>query len=311
MATRLAQHINRLKKKQHHSNYLQNAWNKYPESEFRAILLEVVSSRAKLVDREQYWIDHHNSYKDGFNGRPSANNMFGMEWSESTNEKRREANKKTWSDPKLREKLSNKFKGVHRGVWTDESRKLVSQKIKAFLDQNPSHVEKMHTALAVPAAQKRRMEGIERSLQDPKIRSARIKQLRTASKSPKKIEMLRLAYFQKFGRSSAGCDTPEEFDELCLRLYKEGMTVRAIGRELDIDHKSVSSRLKRMGVEIKRHPISGSEVGGSKLKEADVRQILERIKEGESVAKIAKKFSVSPGTIYDIKSGKTWRGISR
>jgi group I intron endonuclease len=310
MAVRIAQHLNHLNSDKHHSKYLQNAWNKYPEDEFHAIVLEVVTSQSKLVEREQFWIDNYNSYRIGFNGRPTANNMFGMEWSESTNRKRRESNKKTWSDPILREKLSQKFTGTHRGNWTDKSKNIVRQKMKAFILENPSHLKKMHAALARPDAQKRRLEGITKSLQDPEVRSARIRQLSKASASPDRLKALRLAYFEKYNRNSGECDTPEELDELCSKLYGEGLTARAIGREIGMAHKSVSARLRRMGVHIKRHPNKGSKVVGSKLSEANVKLIKQCIKEGNSIAEIAKMFSVSNATIYDIASGRTWKDVA-
>ena len=106
---RLNQHKVQLERGQHHSRYLQNAWNKYGAQAFTAVLLEKVEDRDTLAVREQAWIDALDSYRGGFNARPNAENFFGMEWSEEQNAARKLSNKKTWARPELREALAPAF----------------------------------------------------------------------------------------------------------------------------------------------------------------------------------------------------------
>ena len=95
---RLNKHRGELQKNQHHSKYLQNAWNKYGEDEFLAIVVEKVNVRDNLSEREQYWIDYYDSYKNGFNARPTAENFYGMEWSDEQNIARKNSNIQRWKD---------------------------------------------------------------------------------------------------------------------------------------------------------------------------------------------------------------------
>lgn len=54
---RWKEHKNDLKNGAHHSQKLQNAWNKYGEDSFEFSILEAVFDKAKLLEQEQYWID--------------------------------------------------------------------------------------------------------------------------------------------------------------------------------------------------------------------------------------------------------------
>jgi len=83
---RKSEHIRRLNKKEHHSRKLQRAWDKYGEESFEFIILEQNINQEMLAEREQYWINYHNSYNKGYNGREHAtpcpvgemNGMYGI-----------------------------------------------------------------------------------------------------------------------------------------------------------------------------------------------------------------------------------------
>ncbi len=257
--SRLNQHKNSLFQNKHHSKYLQNAWNKHGVAGFVVIVLEEVASRDKLTVREQYWIDFYDSYRNGFNARPTAENFFGMEWSSEQNEARRRSNKLAWANPTLRNKLSDKFKGTKRGVWTKESHQLQSDSLKALHKKNPEWRKKCRSILSRPENVRKRISGVRRSMEDPEIYRARVAQLRKASESPKRIDNLRAANFNKYNRSVLGVDNSDELDELCRKLYSEGHSLREIGRMISMDHKSVSSRLRKLGVVITRGHKKGSE----------------------------------------------------
>lgn len=74
---RFKDHIRKLKNCVHHSAKLQNSCNKHGVSSLELHIIEVCSLD-RLLEREQYWIDYHNSYREGYNSsaisnRPSSN----------------------------------------------------------------------------------------------------------------------------------------------------------------------------------------------------------------------------------------------
>ncbi len=56
--------------------------------------------------------------------------------------------------------------------------------------------------------------------------------------------------------------------------------------------------------------LHGERHGQSRFKEKDVRQILERLKQGESSANIAKEFQVSKTAVLKLKWGHTWKHVT-
>lgn len=187
---RLRQHWNMLVADAHHSQFLQNAWNKYGYLEFEACVLEIVEDFDVLIDREQYWIDFFDSYKQGFNARPNASSVAGIKWTKAQNDARRRSNIKAWSNLKLRQKLSEKFKGKRRGVWTEESHKKVSASLRKAHNEKPEWRSVLKAALEDPSVQKKRVAGIRKSLENPKIYKARISQLQEASGNPKNLSFV-------------------------------------------------------------------------------------------------------------------------
>jgi hypothetical protein len=235
---------------------LQNAWDKHGQAAFSFILLErnpeFLSDVVKRREREQFWIDQFDSFKKGFNARPKADSMLGHEWSDAQNEARKRSNKEAWADEFLRAKLSVKFKGYRRGKWTAASHARVSETLKQRHAENPKWRQDAQKWLHSPANEAKRIAAMTRALQRPEVHAARVQQMRRASESPKKVIAIRQTYFKKFNRESLGFKSPEEMDEACLRLYREGKSCRSIGRILNVDHHGVSSRLRRLGVSPER-----------------------------------------------------------
>src|SRR5205085_7831949 len=67
-------HKTQLNRKCHHSPKLQAAWSKYGQRSFVFEIIEgIVDSENKtLTQREQYWLDHHDSYRKGYNSTSVA-----------------------------------------------------------------------------------------------------------------------------------------------------------------------------------------------------------------------------------------------
>ena len=74
-------HIKDLKNNKHHSPYLQKSWNKYGTEMFEFQILEECEKEV-LIEREQYWIDYFDSYRNGYNSTPKAGNTLGFKMSE-------------------------------------------------------------------------------------------------------------------------------------------------------------------------------------------------------------------------------------
>lgn len=80
---RWAVHRNELRHNQHHSRYLQRAWNKHGEEAFVFRILEVCAGE-QCVEREQYWID---TLRPKFNMHPLARSPLGVKRSNETRAK--------------------------------------------------------------------------------------------------------------------------------------------------------------------------------------------------------------------------------
>jgi group I intron endonuclease len=76
-------HRSSLRGNYHDNSYLQNAWNKYGESNFIVVVLEL-ASQSELEYKEQWWIDNLNCCDKsiGYNARTNATNNFGFKHSE-------------------------------------------------------------------------------------------------------------------------------------------------------------------------------------------------------------------------------------
>ena len=92
VAKRWRVHRNDLKIGKHHSVKLQRAFAKYGAENFDFQILECVAERSLLAEREQYWINlHQSSTRNGYNACPVAGNCSGLKASESAKQNMREA----------------------------------------------------------------------------------------------------------------------------------------------------------------------------------------------------------------------------
>jgi len=79
MYTRTRRHLSDLKNGKHYNRYLIRAYKKYGNS-IIPVVLEIVKNRESLIEREQYWIDHFESYnnKVGYNICIIADRLTGI-----------------------------------------------------------------------------------------------------------------------------------------------------------------------------------------------------------------------------------------
>lgn len=63
---RIKTHLSRLKRDIHHSEYLQNAYNKYGKDNLKFSVIEILETSENKIVREQYWMDYYKSYDRNF-----------------------------------------------------------------------------------------------------------------------------------------------------------------------------------------------------------------------------------------------------
>lgn len=103
-------HKSDLRKGKHHSLKLQRAWNKYGEESFQFRLIETSVPLSLLTDREQYYMDTHKAYVEGFNCAPNAACTRGVKQSPETIAKRVIKLRKALTGHKLSEETKAKIR---------------------------------------------------------------------------------------------------------------------------------------------------------------------------------------------------------
>lgn len=83
-------HISKLRNNRHKNEKLQNAWNKYGESNFHFNIIEIVDAE-KLDEAEVHYIELYNSFKNGYNKDTGGSGQKTM--TEETKRKIRESKK--------------------------------------------------------------------------------------------------------------------------------------------------------------------------------------------------------------------------
>ena len=76
-------HLKLLRKLKHHSIKLQRAYNKYGEERLRFKVLEFCDPK-DCIDRENFYIRHHDSCKNGYNMQPNAQSSIGRKQQKSS-----------------------------------------------------------------------------------------------------------------------------------------------------------------------------------------------------------------------------------
>lgn len=155
-------HLRSLRGGYHPNPHLQNAWNKYRDEQFDFVVIEYCDPE-KCIEREQYWIDEMETYKNGngYNRSPTAGSNLGFNHSEETkvgmSDKMSGVPMEGWVKEKIREALTGKVKSAeHRAnLWknrqgwrhSEESRKKISDGLLRAVEEGrrPGPVDYKHT----------------------------------------------------------------------------------------------------------------------------------------------------------------------
>lgn len=308
--TRIQRHLLELRNGTHFSTKLNRAWQKYGQVAFDMIILEEVPLRPDIIIREQYWIDFLTSCTDGFNLRPKADANWGMQWTPDQNTRRSVSNKIAWSNPILRAQLAQRFKGKKRGEWNTESHIKASETLKKRHSENPQLRLLMLASLQPMEIQMKRLERMRSALKKPEVYKKRVAQLREASKLPKRIANMREAAIQRLNLANIGIHSSADFDQMIIKMYTDGLSLRGISKIVGMDHKSIANRLRQAGTTITNRYAHGLQ-SPHKLTENEVIDIIERLSSGEKQSSIAKYYLISSSVISEINTGKAWKHIPR
>jgi group I intron endonuclease len=133
-------HKSGLKRGKHPNKHLQSAWNKYGEFVFIFELIEIITDYTILLEREQYYIDSHQSFNDkiGYNisknasapmlgrshteeskkkiGKASEGNTYALGYKASDETKAKMSKSRQYTSQETRNKRSLALMGNRNGV---------------------------------------------------------------------------------------------------------------------------------------------------------------------------------------------------
>ncbi len=146
LEAREQRHFKNLSNGNHHSNKLQNSYNKHGEDSFIFESIEEYEEidNDKLIQREQHWIDYYDSYNSGYNCRPKAENNYGHKHSEETKtlmSKRHSGKNSAMYGRKLSEETKEKIRQKMLGRKFSEE--TIEKKRKAALNRTHSEETKL------------------------------------------------------------------------------------------------------------------------------------------------------------------------
>lgn len=121
--SRIRNHKSSLNCDRHHNSHLANAWRKYGAETFLFEIIEEIDDTARLIEREQWWIDRLDTVKSGFNIRPRAESCRGIKHSEQSKQNMSKAQKGLKKKPlteEHRQKISKAMSGIKCKPMTEE-----------------------------------------------------------------------------------------------------------------------------------------------------------------------------------------------
>lgn len=132
---RRREHIYTLNKKTHRNKYLQRAWDKYGQENFKFEILEENVDKDKLLEREQFYLDTLKPYLEeiGYNLNPTAGSNLGFKMPKEAIEKIRKANTGKKHSEETKKRISEIQIGKKRKFI---SKFLISQKCRG--EKNPA-----------------------------------------------------------------------------------------------------------------------------------------------------------------------------
>lgn len=164
--TRFISHRSELNRNVHHSIKLQRAWNKYAADSFGFYAIQYCEKQ-DLIINEQYWIDFFDSFNNGYNCRPKAENWLGKNHTKESKEKNRLAHLGKKQSKETIEKRANSNRGQKRNEETKKKmglskigntyflgKKLTEEHRQKLIKSNTGKIMSDETKLKISASKK-------------------------------------------------------------------------------------------------------------------------------------------------------------
>jgi group I intron endonuclease len=122
--------------KNKHNDRFQNFVNKYGIETLIFTIIEVVNDKNELINREQFWINNHESYnsKKGFNICKIAGSILGVEMPQ------------THKDACKKRMLDNKYRSGKKR--SDREKKEIGERTKKMWEENPDKLKRMSNKIS-------------------------------------------------------------------------------------------------------------------------------------------------------------------
>lgn len=148
-------HKHLLRNGKHYNKHLQSAWDKYGEDCLIFGILEIIADRDLLLEREQYWINYHESFNDkkGYNLLSIAGSRLGSSHTDETRKKLSESHKgqKSWNKGKK-----------HSDITKEKLRRIAqTDKVKLSKRKKGEYCHSEKAKLKISEALKRRVCTLE------------------------------------------------------------------------------------------------------------------------------------------------------
>lgn len=324
---RWKEHKRALKGNYHKNIYLQRAWDKYNEKNFKFKIIQLVNSEEELNSREIYWIKELKtlSTENGYNLTSGGEG-------ESPNQDVRNRIRNTLIEyyninPQAREKARKTFDNYYKSHPEERRYKGTPQGI---LKMKESSKGRIPWNKGIPCSQETK-DKLSLSLKGNIPWNKGIPTNVIPWNKNKRGYKIHTEEFKiKIGNLSRG--ESNGFSKLTnadvikiKEMLAQGITGKTISSTFGITETNISSikngqswshiKLENISNDeiknIKSHKegLKGSENINSKLKEEDIIEIKTLIHNGYTNIEIAQKYNVSPSTISDIKRNKTWSQI--
>lgn len=114
---RWKEHKSKIYRSKYKNSYLYNSFDKHKINNFTFEIIEKCKQQ-KIIEREIYWIEYYDSYKNGYNITSGGQGTFGY--------KHTDEDKKIMSDIKIKQRFEPWNKGK-TNVYSEETKKLMSE----------------------------------------------------------------------------------------------------------------------------------------------------------------------------------------
>lgn len=299
---RWREHRNRLNSDTHDNQHLQNAWNKYGETNFKFEIIELVKDRDKLIEREQDWIDKTQCYKRdvGYNIAQFADTNL-RRLSEKTIKKIADLYKQGVHYKKIAETTRVSVATVH-----DIKNGHIYNEITGFekIEYKPNKLNVKEVKYIARICKNAIKRGIEiRSIAERLSKELGISEstIYDINKGRSWDEVTGIKYEKEYERKTEN-DIKKIYNDI-----KNGKQLDYICKKYDVTERYINRILRG---EIWSN-VTGIEYKRNRLTEEQVKEIYIRKHKGEKTSVLVEEFDVTPQTINRIKNRRIWKDVTK